>query len=548
MDELVDALGAPRRDERRRRGAPARGARRRPREDRSHPARHSRSRPTRRSKDELGVDGRVGHPHVRAALAGQGHRARHRRAARDPRAASRTPSTSCSAPRIRTSRSDTARPIGSCSRAAREQLGVDANVIFHNRFVSHDELVEFLGAADIYVTPYLKPEQITSGTLAYAVGSRQGGDLDAVSVRARAPRRRSRRPRSVARLGRDRARGHRPPRRPKQARRAPAARRRVRRGDELAGRRAALRRELRAGARRRTPSAVAQRLAAQTLAKRPPELPEINLAHLRAMTDDTGILQHAAFNVPRYDDGYCLDDNARALLLMTLVEEAGTEAPHVVRALASRYLAFVSHAFDETTGASGTSCRTRGAGTRSRAPRTATGARSGRSAPSSAARRIRDGRASRRSSSTRRFPRRRAHEPARVGLRAARHRRIPARVPGRQQRRVDRRRRSRRKLLERFRASRATGLAVVRGPPHLLQRAPVAGAARVRRVDGQRGDDERRPALARLARDAAIAPRTASSRRSARTASTCAARRARRSISNPSRRARWSRRASTRIA
>ena len=49
-------------------------------------------------------------------------------------------------------------------------VGVDSNVIFHNRFVSRGELAEFLSAADIYVTPYLKPEQITSGTLAYAVG------------------------------------------------------------------------------------------------------------------------------------------------------------------------------------------------------------------------------------------------------------------------------------------------------------------------------------------------------------------------------------------
>ena len=44
-------------------------------------------------------------------------------------------------------------------------------MIFHDRFVSQDELTEFLSAADIYITPYLKPEQITSGTLAYAVGA-----------------------------------------------------------------------------------------------------------------------------------------------------------------------------------------------------------------------------------------------------------------------------------------------------------------------------------------------------------------------------------------
>lgn len=50
-------------------------------------------------------------------------------------------------------------------------LGVESSMIFHNRFVSRDELVKFLSAADIYVTPHLKPEQSTSGTLAYAVGS-----------------------------------------------------------------------------------------------------------------------------------------------------------------------------------------------------------------------------------------------------------------------------------------------------------------------------------------------------------------------------------------
>jgi glycosyltransferase involved in cell wall biosynthesis len=50
-------------------------------------------------------------------------------------------------------------------------LGVESSMIFDNRFVSRGELVKFLAAADIYVTPYLKPEQSTSGTLAYAVGS-----------------------------------------------------------------------------------------------------------------------------------------------------------------------------------------------------------------------------------------------------------------------------------------------------------------------------------------------------------------------------------------
>src|SRR4029078_844936 len=84
--------------------------------------------------------------------------------------------------------------------------------------------------------------------------------------------------------------------------------------------------------------------------KRRPELPEIDLAHVRLMTDDTGMLQHATFDIPRSSDAYCLDDNARALLLMTHLEEAGTEAPDVVRTLATRYLAFMNHAFDESSG------------------------------------------------------------------------------------------------------------------------------------------------------------------------------------------------------
>jgi glycosyltransferase involved in cell wall biosynthesis len=52
-----------------------------------------------------------------------------------------------------------------------QRLGVDGNMIFHDRFVSQEELVEFLSAADIYVTPYLQPAQIASGTLAYALGA-----------------------------------------------------------------------------------------------------------------------------------------------------------------------------------------------------------------------------------------------------------------------------------------------------------------------------------------------------------------------------------------
>jgi hypothetical protein len=77
-------------------------------------------------------------------------------------------------------------------------------------------------------------------------------------------------------------------------------------------------------------------------------LPPLNLAHLRRLTDSTGILQHARFSVPRYEEGYCIDDNARALLLTTLLERSGPDPG--LDPLASRYLAFVNHAFNPQCG------------------------------------------------------------------------------------------------------------------------------------------------------------------------------------------------------
>jgi hypothetical protein len=86
---------------------------------------------------------------------------------------------------------------------------------------------------------------------------------------------------------------------------------------------------------------------AKALDKRPGELPPLKLNHLRRMTDETGILQHALFTVPNYREGYTTDDNARALMVSTLLEELGSgEALE----LASRYLAFVWYAFNSKTG------------------------------------------------------------------------------------------------------------------------------------------------------------------------------------------------------
>jgi hypothetical protein len=88
----------------------------------------------------------------------------------------------------------------------------------------------------------------------------------------------------------------------------------------------------------------------QTLADRPIGLPEIKLDHLELIGDGTGIVQHAVFNIPRYDDGYCLDDNARAFLLTSLIEETGALSAKTTRAFASRHLAFFTHAFEKRFG------------------------------------------------------------------------------------------------------------------------------------------------------------------------------------------------------
>lgn len=230
-----------------------------------------------------------------------------------------------------------------------KRLGVGSSVIFHNRFVSQEELSEFLAAADVYITPYLNPEQITSGTLAYAVGAGKA----VIST-----------PYAYARELLADDRGILVPWRDSQAI-----------AKEISGllddddRRLLLRMRAAEYGRAMSWPSVAQSYLdaferaqrdhaqrrhtahrAKTLAARPAELPPINLDHLAVMTDDTGILQHAAFTIPRYEEGYCLDDNARALLLMTLIEEGAPVDRDVVRRLASRYLAFVRHAFQKDTG------------------------------------------------------------------------------------------------------------------------------------------------------------------------------------------------------
>lgn len=76
-------------------------------------------------------------------------------------------------------------------------------------------------------------------------------------------------------------------------------------------------------------------------------LPAIELKHLFLLTDDTGIVQHASFSVPNYQHGYCVDDNARALLAGLIYGRlSGEKTPHIP---VERYLAFVHYAFNPDT-------------------------------------------------------------------------------------------------------------------------------------------------------------------------------------------------------
>jgi len=227
-----------------------------------------------------------------------------------------------------------------------QEKGVEGQVIFYNRFVSLEELIKFIGAADIYITPYINPAQIVSGTLAYTLGAGKAvistpywyaeemlAEERGVLVPFRNPAALAE---QVINLLDNEAKRH-------------AMRKRA----YLYGRtmiwpqvaRCYMESFERARAERRhfTPPG----FTVKALDKYAGELPPLKLDHLRHMADETGMLQHAIFTVPNYHEGYTTDDNARALMVSTLLEELGNgEALE----LASRYLAFVWYAFNSETG------------------------------------------------------------------------------------------------------------------------------------------------------------------------------------------------------
>ncbi len=226
-----------------------------------------------------------------------------------------------------------------------QQKGVESNVIFYNRFVSLEELIEFISAADIYITPYHNEAQIASGTLAYTLGAGKAvistpywyaqeilSEGRGVLVPFRDPAAVAE---QVINLLDNEAERHAMRKRAYMFGRAMI-------WSEVA------KRYMESFERARTERRhyISPGVTAKALDKYPGELPPLKLNHLQNMTDKTGMLQHAIFIVPNYSHGYTTDDNARALLVSILLDELGNIESSE---LASRYLAFLGFAFNTQT-------------------------------------------------------------------------------------------------------------------------------------------------------------------------------------------------------
>jgi glycosyltransferase involved in cell wall biosynthesis len=220
-------------------------------------------------------------------------------------------------------------------KALASEKGVAEQVQFIDAFVEYDELIDYLQAADIYATPYTNPAQITSGTLSYAVGVGKAvistPYVHATEILADG---------HGVLVGFEDVEGF------------------AREITRLLGDGSA-RAELsaRAYARGRTMlwSCLAEKAVAQIggaltskprrLGKPAAELPilKADIAAVERMSDGTGMLQHSIYSIPDRRHGYCIDDNARALILMSEVPDLD---PAVRDKWTSVYASFVQHAWN----------------------------------------------------------------------------------------------------------------------------------------------------------------------------------------------------------
>ena len=231
------------------------------------------------------------------------------------------------------------------------KLSISDHVIFQNRFVKLKELCEFLGTADIYVTPYLEEAQITSGTLAYAMGTGKAVISTPYWYAT-----------EMLAEGRGRIVPFKSP-------------------DAMAEQIIELldndvqRHTIRKKAYTFCRDAIWKEVARRYLEvfsevklnrlrhPRPRhlyidhvksvtkfELPEMKLDHLKTLTDDTGVLQHATHTIPDRTHGYCTDDNARALLVAAMGRKYLPSDSMVLDSVGSQYLSFLLYAYNGAEG------------------------------------------------------------------------------------------------------------------------------------------------------------------------------------------------------
>jgi len=238
-------------------------------------------------------------------------------------------------------------------QALAKKVGVESQVIFHDHFATPEEMAAFIGAADIYITPYRYEEQVVSGTLAYALGAgkaiistpywhaiellddRRGALVPFQNPAAIANK-------TIELLN------------------TPAIRHAMRKRAYQFARDMVWKRVaqgyMESFSRVRSDRMETPRVqfAARAIPKALNQLPELKLDHVNALTDDTGILQHAIFTIPNRAEGYTTDDNARALIFAVQLAQPGkadmgkpeSHAPDY----SARYLSFLEHAFHSENG------------------------------------------------------------------------------------------------------------------------------------------------------------------------------------------------------
>ncbi|MDY7035227.1 MAG: glycosyltransferase family 4 protein [Thermodesulfobacteriota bacterium] len=228
------------------------------------------------------------------------------------------------------------------------KLGISKHVIFQNRFVELRELCEFLGIADIYVTPYLEEAQITSGTLAYAMGTGKAvistpywyaTEMLAKGRGCIVP---FNDPGAIADQINDLLDND--------------IERHAMRKKAYTFSRDAIWKEV----SRKYLQVFSEVQQNRTRNPRPRhsyikdikvitnfELPEIKIDHMKAITDDTGILQHANYTIPDRTHGYCTDDNARAMLVAAMGQKYLPTNGFGLDFLSGHYLGFLLYAFND---------------------------------------------------------------------------------------------------------------------------------------------------------------------------------------------------------